>query len=428
MIENYFDFKKNGLFIVLKGILLSLFFLILYVSLLFMASTDYAINRDFSMKQNVNLYSLIDTFSDPNDFSKFRDSVTSIQKVSQFYNQLNQNQEITFLSIFDQPVPIANFKGGIKFDHGYETDVGEKGAYFDEISNEKLIDIKSLQMNEKAFSFYNLKVSKGTEIPWDNITYTSSQKMMIPVILGSNYLDSYAIGDQLKGTLYFETFDFKVVGFLAENSSVYYKNDINKFIDSYMIIPYPNQLSPIGENDKFFSGILNFAMINGDIAASKKLSTDNVLSQLDDISKRTKFDNYTLLNTPSYLIQFNLMRRTIQKNWHLVTLIIVLMCMSLIVVLIFLNLVLLKKRYNKFKILWYKGVSQQRLAWYLFLLMMKEYMISYLVFLVVYAALSIRQENMLKILLIVQTCCFMLDYLLIKSICQTKLKEISSRA
>ena len=122
------------------------------------------------------------------------------------------------------------------------------------------------------------------------------------------------------------------------------------------------------------------------------------------------------------------MRRTIQKNWHLVTLIIVLMCMSLIVVLIFLNLVLLKKRYNKFKILWYKGVSQQRLAWYLFLLMMKEYMISYLVFLVVYAALSIRQENMLKILLIVQTCCFMLDYLLIKSICQTKLKEISSRA
>ena len=123
---------------------------------------------------------------------------------------------------------------GIKFDHGYETDVGEKGAYFDEISNEKLIDIKSLQMNEKAFSFYNLKVSKGTEIPWDNITYTSSQKMMIPVILGSNYLDSYAIGDQLKGTLYFETFDFKVVGFLAENSSVYYKNDINKFIDSVL--------------------------------------------------------------------------------------------------------------------------------------------------------------------------------------------------
>lgn len=279
----------------------------------FQQNTDEAIDANFSKQMEYDLYSICDTLTEENDFSRFRKSEKNMQTACSFYNLLNNEEYIAFLSMFNQPVAVSHFKGSQKFRYAYGTEMSDTGVYED--SGLIVEDIKAFQLNEKAFRFYNLTVSEGQEPDWEAINYQGDE---IPVLLGSNYKAVYGLGGEIEGLYYFKKIKFKVIGFLESDSAVYYKGEPNCYLDSYVILPYPAKLSTSTGGDFDFMGMLAFSMINGDIAAPNDLTSQDVLNILYAISSQSNFEDYSLLNAPEYLVQLSMMRNLIGQNLSLV--------------------------------------------------------------------------------------------------------------
>lgn len=344
--------------LIAKILLAGILFVTLYNVVTFSESTHAAVNRSFSDNADVNLYGLIDDLHDPDAFRSFRDSLPDLERLGAFYNQLSNDDELTFLSSFDQPLPIRDFPGDGSFEDGYGTGMSTRGPYTDEETGRTMVDVKSLQMNRNAFEFYKLRTSTGDTPDWETIDYEAS---VTPVVLGSDFEGVYEVGDTFVGTLYFAEMTFEVAGFLAPHSSIFYHDDINFFLDTSVVIPYPEQLRGFTEANKDFSGILSFAMVNGDIAASKNLATDEVLDRLASIASSTGFENYALLNVSPYLTQFTLTKKIIQSNLGLVVAIEGALVAGVLFAIFLLNRFLFARESNRYRIAWIAGTSRQRI-------------------------------------------------------------------
>ncbi|ARC57675.1 hypothetical protein AS850_11390 [Frondihabitans sp. 762G35] len=324
----------------------------------FSASTDDAVNTSFSADADVDLYGLIDDLRDPDAFSAFRDSVPDLDRLAAFYSALSDDDELAFLSSFDQPVPIQDFRGGSPFEEGYGTDAHTRGPYLDERTGRETLDVKALQINREAYEFYRLTTSTPTSLPWAAIDYDAATT---PLLLGSDYEGVYDIGDTVRGTLYFKEVTFEVAGFLEPSSSIFYHDDIDFFLDDYIVIPYPERLPAASEATKDFAGILAFAMINGDIAAPKHLSADDVIARLSSLATATGFDEYTLLNVSSYLVQYTLTKRVIDSNLGLVLALEVAVAAASLVAIHFLDRFLFARRTPRLLAAWLAGCPPRRL-------------------------------------------------------------------
>lgn len=267
-----------------------------------------------------------------------------MRTVGAFYNALNDDPSLQFLSVFNQSVPITQFHGDERFGHAHGTDLRGFGEYEDMLGR-TVKDIKALQLNQQAFEFYRLKVSSGKSFNWDDADCSSSD---IPVILGSSYRSHYGIGDELEGGFYtHDAVTYRVIGFLEENSSLYYKGEVNYYLDEHMLIPYPQSLDLDQYGDDDFFGFLSFAMINSDIAAPKEMTSREVLARLDSAKSTSGFSDYTLLNIPSYLVQLSFMRQLLEGNLYLIATIQVLLAAVALIVIFFIDRSLCSRRGRK---------------------------------------------------------------------------------
>ncbi|MDT2860541.1 hypothetical protein P7H71_12005 [Lactococcus lactis] len=405
MRELIFDFKRNGFLIFSKIFLFTLFSIICFICFSFGKSTNESISSNFSRDQDKSIYTLIDSLYQPEEFSKFRSSESSVETVGKFYSFLNQSNKFNFLSVFDQPLYVSNFKGAEKFSEGQD--------YIDP-QNKKFSNIKSVQLNEKAYKFYNLKLDDGVGIDWKNINLAQGIDVEIPVILGSDYAKTYKIGDTIEGEYYFKSFNFKVSGFLQKNSSIFYKESNNFFLDDYILIPYPEEIKSVNKNNKEFLGILYFAMINGNIAVDKNISTDNLITELDKIGNKSNFYQYSLIQVPGYLIQFKLMRELLISNLSIIISITLLMAIGLLFLLFIINKRNFKNRAIRLKILWEKGEQKEVIERRLLYNLIEEYLIIYVFFIIFYFFFSNHEFELLQIILIVQTLYFLVEVLITK--------------
>lgn len=310
------DLRQNWVFVVMKMIILGLVLTLIYQVVAFAGISKSEISRSFSSDAEVDMYGITDTLADPDAFSSFRESGERLDTVARFYNELNDSTEMPFLSVFDQPVSIPDFRGGPEFDASLEGGMGAGGEYVDDETGQLLTDVRSFQMNERAFDFYSLEAVDGPGIDWSEVDYSTRT---IPVILGADYSGIYAVGDVAEASYYFEDFSLVVSGFLPPDSSIYYQGELNTFLDDAVIVPYPPVMERTTEASQYFFGILAFAMIAGDLAVDTGADSDEVLRHLGEVSTRAGFDDFTVLNAPTYLVQFQLTRQLIQDNARLLT-------------------------------------------------------------------------------------------------------------
>ncbi|MBB2925534.1 hypothetical protein [Cellulomonas cellasea] len=357
--ELIWDVRKNWVALTAKALIVGVFFLSLYNLASFSQSADSAVNRSFSPQAEVNLYSLVDTLTDPDAFSRFRESRQSLDTLGAFYSALDDRAELNYLSSFTQNVPVREFAGGDNFDAGYGMPSGVRGPYVDPLSGHEVRDVKSIQMNRDTFDFYQLGLASGDALPWESIDYRSGR---VPVLLGSNYQGVYEIGDYLQANLYSKEFTFEVSGFLEPASSMFYKNETNFYLDDYLLVPYPNTLDGFDEADQFFYGILYFAMVNGDITASKDLTADEVLEEISTVSRSTGFSDYSLINVPAYLVQFTLVKRIIQDNHALLVSIQVMLGVAVLGAVAAINIHLSQRRRRRDVVRWTLGHSRAALT------------------------------------------------------------------
>lgn len=236
---------------------------------------------DSNSYDGLQRYTVIDNLYDSEQFYDFRQAAYNINCIKDFYNQLNQERDIKVLSIFDQPIPIRDFKGSDEFYYNSKE--------FLENNPNVDITIKSIQINETAFCYYDLKTENGTNVNWDSINYEDNQ---IPVFLGAEYKDIYNIGDVLAGNFYSRDFEFYIVDFLEKNSLIYYGNDPEFCIDNYVIIPYPSQMWEV-TFDYSFESILYFAMINCDIVTGK--NEKDFIQIIKKVSDNSKFIDFSVI-------------------------------------------------------------------------------------------------------------------------------------
>ena len=365
------DLKTNGLFALLKALTLTLTLLLTYNVLSFSNSADEAINRSFSSDAQVNLYSVTDSLTDPDAFYSFRESKTSLDSLARFYNTLNRDTSFEFLSSFDQAIPVAEFKGDETFDTGYGTELAIKGEYYEEQAGVMVRDVKAMQMNQASFDFYNLEVADGGNLDWENLDYTSRS---IPILLGNDYHGIYKIGDVLKSNYYSVGMDLVVSGFLAPSSSLFYKGEMNTFLDDHLVIPYPSELKPVSDEDMYFYGILFFAMVSGEVAVDLSINADDVMRHMGSIANQSGFQEYTLLNTPSYLAQYQLMKEIISQNGVLLTSLGVLISTCVILVNGAMSTQLVRRRSHFYKIRWLQGNSRTSISRFNGAVVMFEYL------------------------------------------------------
>lgn len=314
MRELLFDVRRNGVLILAKVGVLSALAVVCFHGLAFTASASTALHRGFSQEHEVEMYSITDTLTDPQAFFDARHSPATMRSVESFITALEATPDFRFLSAFDQPIPIADFPGDETFDAGYGTEMQTRGQYVDDAGTTKQ-DVKSMQMNRAAFQFFQLTVVEGESIPWEDVDYVEGR---VPVLLGSEFRSLYSVGDQLEGDFYMEPFVLTVAGFLEPGSAMYYHGDMDTYLDTSVIVPYPADLAKVSARDPEFAAILAFAILGGDIAAPKGTSADDVIRTLGPIANESGFSDYTLLNAPMYLVQYGQIRELLQQNRGLV--------------------------------------------------------------------------------------------------------------
>lgn len=314
MREIAFDLRRNGMLMLAKAALLTLLAVTCFHALTFTLSASSALHSDFSTDSDVEMYSITDTLADPEVFSEALGDPTTLSQIGRFITEMEESQELEFLSAFDQSVPIIDFAGDDIFDYGYGTDMQTQGEHIDAEGN-TVLNTKSLQLTEAVFDFYGLAVSTGEAIDWSRVDYDSKR---LPVLLGASYDGIYALGDVLRADFYLEQFEFEIVGFLEDRSSIYFHGDRDTYLDTTIVVPYPADIEGPATSSGEFGGILTFAMLSGDIAAPRGTSVDGVLRELHTIADRSGFHDFTLLNAPTYLVQYAQISDLLKQNRGLI--------------------------------------------------------------------------------------------------------------
>ena len=142
---------------------------------------------------------------------------------------------------------------------------------------------------------------------------------MLPVLLGSNYISNFEVGNRLKATYYQRDVELEIVGFLQENTPVYYNGDPEFYLNEYIVLPYINYDAPKTDFDEWFQKIVYFAMINGYISVpSGDTFTQNMMMELEAISDKTGFYNYILIGSNPSMQQYRGLINILNKNYDLI--------------------------------------------------------------------------------------------------------------
>ncbi|MDO4276689.1 MAG: hypothetical protein Q4D16_23755 [Eubacteriales bacterium] len=228
-------------------------------------------------------YTLVDDLFNPDDFSEFRNDPENINVLMKFYNEILGNEKFKILNAFAQPIVIDEFKGDKRFYYGSE-------EFIKSMKKEDRM-INAIQLNQNAFDNYNLNLKEG-ELPiWETISY---EKDIIPVLLGADYNGIYEVGNTINADYYNKSFKLEVVGILKKDSNINYKGNPKLALDNYIVIPYPEKLWTVDEDDFIFESILYFAMINCDIATA--LDEETFIQEMKEIEANIGFNNFFIVN------------------------------------------------------------------------------------------------------------------------------------
>lgn len=281
-------------------IIFSIYFALSGIFVPFFASIPQSNGGFKTLSSQNDLYKMVDNFYNPDDFYDFRNKSRNINILANFYNTLNTSSNFDVFTSFNQAIEVNDFKGDQRF--YYNSDE------FISINPSLMSNIKALQLNRKAYDFYNIKGDEKSELAWNDISYKDNH---IPILLGSDYKQYYQSGDIINGNYYSKNTTFEVIGFLERGCSINYKNISNIVLDTYMIIPYPPILWKVDENDFQFESLLYFAMINCDLLPF--VSESQILENIKSISNKTGFSNFSLVGIDSFQIQHIELLLFIQK-------------------------------------------------------------------------------------------------------------------
>lgn len=311
------DLRANWAVLIAKVVVVVLLALCWYNVVSFTRSTAQAVTHGLSA--DADLYAVVDDLA-PEEFEAVRHDGHTLDQVASFVDRLDDEPGFRFISSYDHPVTVGDFRGDERFDVGYATEYTLNGPYQDE-SGRTVRDVKSIQLTETAYDFAGISVHDGEPISWADVDWGSGR---VPVLLGDEYRGIYELGDVLTGEVILQEQELEVVGFLEQDSVMYFRGQPNHYLDDTIVVPYPPELArldraALDRMDPELFGRLAFQVLNADLAVDRELDFGAVVARLDTIGDDTGFRSYTLLGVPTYLVQLSLVRQLVHDNLALVT-------------------------------------------------------------------------------------------------------------
>lgn len=129
----------------------------------------------------------------------------SLESFQKLHNELSQNSTFEYFEIYKQYLEMPN----------------QKGEFFEE-GTEQLLNqcegIKCVQISENVVAQCAIDISAGRLFEKKDFMYKNSEA--IPVLMGHAYSSLYHIGDIFEAEYLFNQYEFSIIGFLSEESSI----------------------------------------------------------------------------------------------------------------------------------------------------------------------------------------------------------------
>ncbi|MFD1737525.1 ABC transporter permease [Bacillus salitolerans] len=305
LIEVKESIKKRKFFTILIFINTLLFFILLTALYLHYFNVETKTKSFYAQYEGKNIYQLTDNLYGEEEKEYFSSSV-GLDRIKGFHEHVSNHEDFIYLNTNLQPLGVTNFKGSDLFLYGYEEGMATPAFTKD---GEKYEVVKSIQLNDKIFSMFNLSVENGSI--FDKQDYYYSPNKTIPIILGSEYNSIYSIGDKVNFDYIDTKLEGKVIGILPSNTIIPVKNNIEFSIDRYFIIPeflmdYVSQ----NNNDLLLQQRHYLNLINGQIYTD--MDQLEIRKKINELSEKTDFQSVTVIGANE--IGINIMFSMLQHN------------------------------------------------------------------------------------------------------------------
>ncbi len=305
--ELKFYFKKYRTFLLIFYLQTTLFFITLGTFTAFVQQLDYESNDLQKRYEGKAIYQLLDNYYDSTEYQEFIDETDSLNRLKNYYNDLNSSDDFQYLAMFNHSISVEDKGLPLKTADDGQGNQEKQAKNNDAIFTQK----KSFQMNKQAQDFFGLTSSEGRLFTDQDFESPSNT---MPALLGSSYKNVYSIGDEINIEHYYKPITIKIIGFIEENSRIYFNGNTEFFLDDHIIIPYINYDKPGSETDKTFQKISYLAMINGYVVTDDTpVETKYVLQKIDAIAIKNSI-KYSFIDFNPHFLRYRSLMTVFQEN------------------------------------------------------------------------------------------------------------------
>lgn len=277
---------------------ITVFFILMGTFFAFTGEAHYGKSNIERTYKDKAIYQLIDGYYDPDAFTAFRSEPNALNILKNYYHALMNAESFQYLAMFDQSITINDVNGAADSDGGQSKEA------------------EAFQMNEQACQYFELNVIEGRAFQQGDFDDNGN---VMPVLMGSSYMNAFEVGDRLPATYYQREVELEIIGFLRENTMIYYNGNYEFYLDQYIILPYIHYDAPQTESDESFQEIVYFAMINGYISISSgDAHTQDMMAEMEAIAEKTGFYNYVFIGSNPNLQQYRGLINILNKNYDLI--------------------------------------------------------------------------------------------------------------
>ncbi len=213
-------------------------------------------------------YSLYDSMLGEIEQEIYQNPV-AVMQLKRMNELLHEEENFTYLEVYDNAVYIRDYKGTLENLNGYETNHYEHSDKV-EIHGQGMgfySAVKGMWVGRNVFEHFQLCLSEGTVPEEQDFIWRETDT--VKVVLGAAYRDTYQLGERFQLDFYIADKEAEVVGFLAEGAVLAYKNKLVN-LDQYLLLPqydlpYPSQEV---ESEEYHSFWFAYLMKNNGMVAA----------------------------------------------------------------------------------------------------------------------------------------------------------------
>lgn len=205
-----------------------------------------------------------------------------LPRLNAFKEDLRNDEQFTFIEFLPNVVEfIGEWDKPDQLVNGYEYGADLKNQTVHVNNKELLITpINCISMDQDAWDLYDLSLSEGSEFAETDYSLTEKK---LPLILGSEFKEYYALGDEIPLLYFSDEWTGVVQGFLEDDEVI--NQDWNEYsLDTRILVPSFKEMSE--EIDFNLRKTITYAQLEGYVLLEDKSEYSKVNREIKKLSQK----------------------------------------------------------------------------------------------------------------------------------------------